>query len=243
MKPQILLLGMFHLDRPTNGDLIRPAIFDVASEKRQREIQEVVNRLNAFRPTGVALETSPERISDLQHTYETYQSESDLIENERQQIGFRLARMAGVADLHGIDWNEIVPGVPDLGIVRSHHPEAFETIVAAEMKRTEQLEHAMEQSSFSEWLDRLHAEETIAASARIYDQIERLESGRIWVECYWRVRNQEIANRLLHLAQANERIVCLYGAAHLPLLRQYLNESNQVEVMTWNDWNNEKECM
>jgi len=151
--------------------------------------------------------------------------------------------MAGVAALHGVDWNEIVPGVPDLGIVRSHHPKAFETIVAAEMNRTEQLEPAMEQLSFSEWLDRLHAEETIAASAIIYDQIERLESGRIWVERYWRVRNQKIANRLLHLAQANERIVCLYGAAHLPLLRQYLNDSNQVEVMTWNDWNNKKECM
>ncbi len=34
MKPRILLLGMFHLDRPTNGDMIRPAIFDVASERR-----------------------------------------------------------------------------------------------------------------------------------------------------------------------------------------------------------------
>ena len=238
MKPQILLMGMFHLDRPANGDLIRPAIFDVASERRQREIQEVVARLNVFRPTGVALETSPERMSDLQHTYENYQSKSELTDNERQQIGFRLAQMAGLADLHGVDWNETVPGVPDLGIVRSHHPEAFETIVASEMKRIEQLEHAMEQLSFSEWLDQLHTEETIAASARIYDQIERLESGRIWIEGYWHVRNQKIANHLLQIAQANERIVCLYGAAHLPLLRQYLNDSKQVDVMTWNDWNN-----
>ncbi|WP_214728251.1 DUF5694 domain-containing protein [Exiguobacterium sp. s168] len=238
MKPQILLMGMFHLDRPANGDLIRPVIFDVASERRQQEIQEVVARLNVFRPTGVALETSPERMSDLQHTYENYQSESDLTDNERQQIGFRLAQMVGLADLHGVDWNETVPGVPDLGIVRSHHPEAFETIFAAEMKRIEQLEHAMEQLSFSEWLDQLHTEETIAASARIYDQIERLESGRIWIEGYWHVRNQKIANHLLQLAQANERIVCLYGAAHLPLLRQYLNDSKQVDVMTWNDWNN-----
>lgn len=243
MKPQILLLGMFHLDRPTNGDLIRPSIFDVRSESRQREIQEVVARLNRFQPTCIALETSPERTSDLQHTYDTYQHESDLTENERQQIGFRLARMAGVANLHGVDWNEIVPGVPDLEIVRSHHPEAFETIVAAEMNRTQQLEHAMEQLSFSEWLDRLHAEETIAASARIYDQIEQLENGRIWIECYWHARNQMIADRLLQLAQTTERIVCLYGAAHLPLLRQYLNESNQVEEMTWNDWNKYKECM
>ncbi len=238
MKPQILLMDMFHLDRPANGDLIRPVIFDVASERRQQEIQEVVARLNVFRPTGVALETSPERMSDLQHTYENYQSESDLTDNERQQIGFRLAQMVGLADLHGVDWNETVPGVPDLGIVRSHHPEAFETIFAAEMKRIEQLEHAMEQLSFSEWLDQLHTEETIAASARIYDQIERLESGRIWIEGYWHVRNQKIANHLLQLAQANERIVCLYGAAHLPLLRQYLNDSKQVDVMTWNDWNN-----
>lgn len=243
MKPQILLLGMFHLDRPTNGDLIRPSIFDVRSESRQREIQEVVARLNRFQPTCIALETSPERTSDLQHTYDTYQHESDLTENERQQIGFRLARMAGVANLHGVDWNEIVPGVPDLEIVRSHHPEAFETIVAAEMNRTQQLEHAMEQLSFSEWLDRLHAEETIAASARIYDQIEQLENGRIWIECYWHARNQMIADRLLQLAQTTERIVCLYGAAHLPLLRQYLNESKQVVVMTWNDWNKYKECM
>ncbi len=151
--------------------------------------------------------------------------------------------MAGLAQLHGIDWNEIVPGVPDLGIVRSHHPEAFETIVTAEMKRTEQLENAMEQLSFSEWLDRLHAEETIAASAKVYDQIEQLENGRIWIECYWHARNQKIADRLLQLAQTTERIVCLYGAAHLPLLRQYLNESNQVVVMTWNDWNKYKECM
>ena len=243
MKPQILLLGMFHLDQPANGDLIRPVIFDVASERRQQEVKEVVVRLNRFQPTCIALETSPERISDLQHTYDTYQHESDLTENERQQIGFRLARMAGLAQLHGIDWNEIVPGVPDLGIVRSHHPEAFETIVTAEMKRTEQLENAMEQLSFSEWLDRLHAEETIAASAKVYDQIEQLENGRIWIECYWHARNQKIADRLLQLAQTTERIVCLYGAAHLPLLRQYLNESNQVVVMTWNDWNKYKECM
>lgn len=243
MKPQILLLGMFHLDRPANGDLIRPVIFDVASERRQQEVKEVVVRLNRFQPTCIALETSPERMSDLQHTYDTYQHESDLTANERQQIGFRLARMAGLAQLHGIDWNEIVPGVPDLGIVRSHHPEAFETIVTAEMERTEQLENAMEQLSFSEWLDRLHAEETIAASAKVYDQIEQLENGRIWIECYWHARNQKIADRLLQLAQTTERIVCLYGAAHLPLLRQYLNESNQVVVMTWSDWNNDKECM
>ncbi|WP_290750935.1 DUF5694 domain-containing protein [Exiguobacterium sp. UBA3968] len=243
MKPQILLLGMFHLDRPANGDMIRPVIFDVASERRQQEIKEVVVRLNRFQPTCVALETSPERISNLQHTYDTYQHESDLTANERQQICFRLARMAGLAQLHGVDWNEIVPGVPDLGIVRSHHPEAFETIVTAEMKRTEQLENAMEQLSFSKWLDRLHAEETIAASAKVYDQIEQLENGRIWIERYWHARNQKIANRLLQLAQTTERIVCLYGAAHLPLLRQYLNESNQVVVMTWSDWNNDKECM
>ncbi|MGI1806490.1 DUF5694 domain-containing protein [Exiguobacterium sp. TDN 0502] len=242
MKPQILLIGLFHLDRPANGDMIRPTIFDVTSERRQREIKQVVARLNTFRPTGVAIETSPERMSDLQHTYDTYQHESDLTTNERQQIGFRLARMAGLADLHGVDWNETVPDVPDLGIVRSHHPEAFETIVADEMQRTEQLQYAMEQLPFSEWLDRLHAEETITASAMVYDQIERLESGQIWVERYWHVRNQKIAERLLHLAQTTERIVCLYGAAHLPLLRQYLIESNQVEVMTWNNWNNEKEC-
>jgi len=88
MKPQILLLGMFHLDRPANGDMIRPTIFDIRSERRQREIQEVVARLYAFRPTGVALETAPERMSDLQHTYETYQSESDLADNEHNKSAF-----------------------------------------------------------------------------------------------------------------------------------------------------------
>ncbi|KOP29402.1 DUF5694 domain-containing protein [Exiguobacterium acetylicum] len=243
MKPQVLLIGLFHLDRPANGDMIRPTIFDVTSKRRQREIKEVVTRLNTFRPTCVALETAPERMDDVQHTYETYQHESDLTNNERQQIGFRLARMAGLAHLHGVDWNESVKGVPDLGEISALHPEEFETIVATETKRTHQLQQAMEQLSFSDWLDLLHAEQTITASATVYEEIERLKSGRIWIERYWHVRNQKIVTRLLKLAQTTERIVCLYGAAHLPLLRQYLNESNQVEVMTWNDWNNRKECM
>jgi hypothetical protein len=85
-----MILGTFHMVNP-GLDAYNVEADDVRSPPRQREISELLNRLERFRPTVIAMEgkygsdTWPER-------YARYLTgEYDLGRNEIKQIGFRLA--------------------------------------------------------------------------------------------------------------------------------------------------------
>src|SRR5262249_48216969 len=66
----VMVLGTFHMNNP-NRDLVNPTIKDVLGPRRQREIQELVGRLEKFRPTKIALET-PAGVRTIQDRLEGY---------------------------------------------------------------------------------------------------------------------------------------------------------------------------
>lgn len=80
---QLLLLGTFHFRERS----------DLLGERRQREIDEVVERLESFRPTTVAIERRPERQEETERDVQAYlQGAYSLRQDEIDQLGFRLAR-------------------------------------------------------------------------------------------------------------------------------------------------------
>lgn len=70
-----------------------------------------------------------------------------------------------------------------------------------------------------------------------YLKLARLgETGMQWVARYWYVRNLTILKNILALVEsADERIVVIYGLAHVHLLQQLLTDSGLVEVTTLDD--------
>ena len=88
------------------------------SEARQAEIEEVIDCLKAFRPTKIALEAE-ERFKDaLNIAYRAFVDGQHVLGvNEREQIGYRLAKECNLPKVHAVDWNEDeedVPEMPDL---------------------------------------------------------------------------------------------------------------------------------
>ncbi|WP_214804493.1 MULTISPECIES: DUF5694 domain-containing protein [unclassified Exiguobacterium] len=237
-RATVLLVGTVHLDRPDNGDLFRPRIFDVFSDERQREIQQVAEVLQTFRPTEVALETLPEQAGALNADYSAYLKQSfTLTANERHQLGFRVARLAGLAGLQAVDWNQTVEGVPNLAELEQLDPVAFDRLMCAEQQKSEALEAGLLGQTYLSFLEQLNDKQAVEASHRTYRQLARLDPathvGARWVIQYWYYRNLLIANRILDLAEPGERILVLYGAAHLPLIQQFLDDSGGVDVMTF----------
>ena len=53
-KPQIMVLGVFHL--VSTNKMFTQQQGDTLTHKRQREIEQVVERLRAFHPTKIAVE-------------------------------------------------------------------------------------------------------------------------------------------------------------------------------------------
>lgn len=102
-RAQVLLLGVFHF--AANRDHLKQEHpWEVFSERRQAEIEEVVGRLAAFRPTKVCLEHPAAREEELDRLYRAYREGARELEPaEDEQLGFRLAARLGHDRVYGID--------------------------------------------------------------------------------------------------------------------------------------------
>src|SRR5438067_1757182 len=97
-KTEVITLGVFHLNFPnldvnkiSNGDQI-----DVLEPVYQNQIIGIVNKIYRFRPTIIVIERQPAEQHKTDSTFNAYKSGSyDLKRNEEEQIGFRLAKLAG----------------------------------------------------------------------------------------------------------------------------------------------------
>lgn len=83
----IMFLGTFHFEDRGLDDYKPKSKFDVKA--RQAEVQEVVERLTAFKPTKIAVERRFEQQETLNREYSAFlQGELDLPGDEVYQLGF-----------------------------------------------------------------------------------------------------------------------------------------------------------
>ena len=128
---RVMLLGTFHFqDRGLDRYQPRCA-FEVFSERRQREITEVVELLAAFRPTRISVERTLLWQEEIDREYQAYmRGEFQLPGDELYQIGFRLARRLGHARVYCVNaWGRHYEPWGDLDAYAQEHGEAlmFET--------------------------------------------------------------------------------------------------------------------
>jgi hypothetical protein len=233
-KPKVLVLGVFHMDNP-NLDYVKSTAEDVLSPHRQKEITELTERLETFRPTKIALE-SPYGTADLQKKYDLYRDgKSTLGRDEREQLGFRLAAQLHHTAVYPVD----SPRDMDIGAVlqaaasngqdalAKSLQEALECI--GRLMQSLSTKTLLEQLRFhngpeSQRLNRLYMLLAEAGDAKNPVGVEQL-SG-------WYDRNLRIAANVLRLASSpDDRILVLFGSGHGPLLRHYLSESPRVELV------------
>lgn len=232
-RARVLLLGVFHFANP-GLDSFRPEHeIDVTSEQRQLEIQEIVEKLAAFKPTIVAVERRPKYQSALDEEYAAFKKgEFALPTNEIYQLGFRLAAAANLDGVHCID----APG-------RAYEPSIDLSQYARESRQARYLldpilakytalyrhmdEHKM-RTTLREHLLLTNAPALIAAQHGVYLQRslavgdgDEIFPGADGFPTQWFNRNLRIFGNLRRINQSPEdRIVVIFGAGHIAHLRQ-----------------------
>ena len=136
----LMLLGAFHFQDPGLDVYKSQLEVDVLSDKRQREVEEVVRR-KAFAPTKVAVECRLEHQAKTDEDYRPYRRGAfSLSGDEVRQLGFRLAKAAGLERVYCVDvWGRSFEPPVDL--------EALETVAR---------QHGQE-GLLSKWRARLQA--------------------------------------------------------------------------------------
>lgn len=235
-RARVLLVGTYHFDGP-NEDYVVAEVDDHLGERRQREIAEVAERLAAFRPTKVALE-AVEGVSRLPDRYLAYVNGSHVLgADEREQLGFRVARRFAHPRVYAIDSREDLDFDALLGAARASGNHAFlarfEGAVAGfralnARARTLSVRAALALHNRPDEVARGHA--FYLSMAGVSSGPGRFEGAELLAS--WLARNYRIAANLERVAESPaDRVLVLYGAGHLGALREALAASPRLALV------------
>ena len=241
-RPTVMLVGTGHWSNP-GIDYHSPEYDDMLAPGRQAEIDAVLTKLAEYAPTNVALEVMPDAADTLNQAYRDVRAGNlALSANERHQIGFRLAARLGHERVFGIDWHH--PG-RDIGwddaIAAAHRLGQDDLVTGFTGSSVEvEAERSGEQSSprdrtLRQLLLDANDPAMLVADHRVYMDLARVGHGddRIGADVVlrWYERNMKIFVNLTRIiTSAEDRVLVLIGAGHLPLLRHFLEGARSYDL-------------
>lgn len=250
-QTKVLTLGTFHFNFP-NLDVAKVGAadqIDVLAPKYQAEIKDIVNRVLKFKPTIIVIERQPGEQTKTDSLYNSYlQNKHPLSRAEDQQIGFRVAKAAGLKKLYCVDeWgnfnesiNNIISGKDSAGAKAfetyfDNNPDSAIFFHLSPVYRSKGILAALQQlnneknikKSLGNYLIGLFKYEAAPNDFMGVD----FETGR------WFNRNLKIFRNIQKIhAGKSDRILVIYGAGHLNLLNYFFECSPEYQLVKANDY-------
>lgn len=232
----VMLLGTYHMNNSRNQ--FTPSD-DMVLEPRQQEILGVVEQLARFRPTKIAVErlTIDQALLDQQYRH-FLGGTWPLPPRECYQLGFRLAQRLAHQGVYAIDWKNERDDL-DIGDVfafaEQHMPTLYKKLNHVGESFIRDLETKLQNEGLSRILCWINEPAVLRASHQIYLWMTAIDDGahRLgldWVSD-WYARNLAIYANLMQQSREDDRWLVIYGSGHVPLLRQFLQDSGQATLV------------
>jgi len=232
---QVLVIGMYHMSNP-GLDAVNVTADDVLAPKRQQEIEQLVAKIGAFRPTKVAVEIRYGRDSISNAFYQRYLTGSHTLDRtEMQQVGFRVAKAAGLRRIHGIDYDLDVNLASVMVWALTHgQPELAGAAQSLSSRLLTEADSMMKHASVSEIVAALNSPRADSAHG-IYLAALRVGADTSYpgatAAARWYERNLMIVSNILRVIDSSsDRVLVLIGAAHAPILREILERVPGIRV-------------
>jgi len=231
----VMILGVYHFDNP-GADLVKTDLDDHLSERRQAEIAAVVAALAEFRPTRILLEAG-----DQEKLTARYQANGPLDASETDQLGFRLARQLGHAEVFAIDHRIDMDFDRLMAAANASQDQVFLDSFGALMKEVEAEMSSQRDRTVTENLRRHNDPAMIAKSRDAYLSIARVKHGDDFagadVLAGWYQRNFRIfANLVARITSPDDRVLVIYGSGHAAILRDLVSASPNLVLVEPNDY-------
>jgi hypothetical protein len=223
----IMILGMYHMSNP-GLDAVNLDADDVLQPKRQREIQELVDRLAKFRPTKIAVE-APYRSTTVPDRYKSYVAGTyQLTHNETEQIGFRLARQLGLPGVTPIDFPMFMSGQyqSELDLAPKADTTKRVTATAAKPRELSPRDKQLRESTVTQFLRFMNTDSVVKKDHAGYlNMLKERTAPAMYQQTdlvtNWYKRNLRMFTNLnREVEHGKDRVLVLVGAGHITLLRQ-----------------------
>lgn len=223
---KVLVLGSTHFFR-------RPEL--VEGPKRQAELDAVLEGLAEFEPTKVLVEEEPADSARLDSLYRAYrEGRHELTANERQQIGFRLARLADLDRVWAVDYQHPWP-MDKVTSFTSRYDSAYTAYMERWQRKTAAMRDSIRQESLGELFRFYNGPEFLSQLQAMRMRTMEVDARGTWVglepnEAIWK-RNMRIFADIAAHAEPGERIVVVYGAGHAYFFRKWAMQHPRIEFV------------
>lgn len=230
---EILLFGVFHFANP-GRDVVRVNHIDVTAPDNQAYLVGLAKRLCEFNPTVILLEFDRSRESQMQEKLDLYRAgQLALGVNERQQIGFRVAKECGVEKIYGIDESEIGwDAEPLFEYLENSKPELLQAFHSkiSEIQAEEAAAHR--DLSLRELLIRANDSEQDRKNKDLY-LLMNVAGARCGFEgadatSRWWHRNFRMYANIQYFAKADERVLVVAGQGHTAIFRDLVGNDGRI---------------
>lgn len=234
---QVMVLGVYHFANP-GQDLNNVETDNVLTDKRQAELAALGRALEAFEPTIVAVESTPPPpyVDDGYAGFTPAMLASEA--NETVQIGYRVAHLAGLETVHGID-EQPSEGEPD------YFPYGTVAAFAEREGREEDLAALSDMSELIGQFEAYQETRSIPALLKLHNT-GFMPDAFYWdiigfgegedqpgaeLAAYWFMRNAKIFNKLQQVTQPGDRVLVVYGSGHKAWLDELVSKTSGYELI------------
>jgi len=233
-KPQIMVLGVFHLVSTNN--MFTQKQIDTLTPERQQEIQEVVERLKAFHPTKIAVEHDYN--GNLNERYQRYLAGKYTLQpEETDQYAFRLGKELGLSQIDSIYYPVSFDPQKAEAYANSHGQRAvWDAALGGAHTLIEQLDNVLTHGTMLDALRFLNSESAIDLNASMYPVLDRIGSGDEYpgsdaVSGWYGSNLHVFANLVRLIASPEDRVLVIYGQGHASLLRSFIKGSPDLQYV------------
>jgi len=239
-KARVMILGVYHFDSP-NQDYVKSAKVDHLAEAKQDEIAEVLDRLAAFAPTKIVLEAPPDD-TRIPERYAAYLEERcELAGDEREQLGFRLARQFSHPRVYMADHRLDMDLNAVLAAAEESADDRFLGWFHDAMEEGQTLMERQSRMSVRDALLVLNEPAHQARTRDLYLQLARVRSAKGFVGsdvlAAWYRRNFCIFTNLSKMIDSpTDRVLVIFGQGHAPYLRELVRSSPDLQLVEPNEY-------
>ena len=235
---KIMILGTYHMNNP-GLDTRNLDADDVLLPKRQREINELNEKLARFNPTKIAIEGAYSDKASWDGRYKKYiAGDLKLGRDERDQIAFQLAKRLKLETIYPIDYPMLMSGLR-YDEIESPKPKPSPAANADEAKGNAPVaalseeDQLLRKSTVTEFLLYLNNEKKILKDHENYLRMLLPEDNSAIYQksdlvTNWYKRNLRMFSNLNRITSfPSDRILLIVGSGHLKILKEFALDSPQ----------------
>ncbi|WP_166962301.1 DUF5694 domain-containing protein [Yeosuana marina] len=238
-KPQVALLGTFHFANTNDYAVIK--MDDLFTNKRQTELDELIEKLKKYNPTKIMIEWEPKEKDSVDKELKAYLNDEFDIQNKRNevyQIAFRLAKDTGINELYPIDY-QLNLGDAEVGKFLENNDtlmQKFNAIINNAVEFAQSETKILGKTDLVSYFERMNSEEFDNKNKNFYlDKLLTLseEAGNPVAEyvANWYKRNLFIVNRIENHLESDDRVLVLIGSGHRAIMKDFYKDRDEIDYI------------